>query len=102
MYTAPSPFDELTTHRLERPLEELVPAPVVARMRRLRLALMVAGAIGLISWIVFLGDHPAGELRRAGIRRLACRIHGHDRGAHISSSAVGAADRVHDRRVADR
>jgi hypothetical protein len=54
MYTAPSPFDELTTHRLERPLEELVPAPVVARMRRLRLALMVGGAIGLIPWIVFL------------------------------------------------
>ena len=29
MYTAPSPFDELTTHRMERPLEELVSAPVV-------------------------------------------------------------------------
>jgi hypothetical protein len=55
MYTAPSPFDELTTHRLERPLEELVvPAPAVARMRRLRLALMVGGAIGLIPWIVFV------------------------------------------------
>ena len=54
MYTAPSPFDELTTHRLETPLEELVPAPVVARMRRLRSALMVGGAIGLIPWIVFL------------------------------------------------
>ena len=53
MYTAPSPFDELTTHRLERPLEQLVPAPVVARMRRLRLAL-IGGAIGLISWIAFL------------------------------------------------
>jgi hypothetical protein len=54
MYTAQSPFDELTAHRLERPLEELAPAPVVARMRRLRLALMVCGAIGLIPWIVFL------------------------------------------------
>jgi hypothetical protein len=54
MYTAPSPVDELTTHRLERPLEESVPAPVVARMRRLRLALMVGGAIGLIPWIVLL------------------------------------------------
>ena len=40
--------------RLERPLEELVRAPVLARMRRLRLALMVGGAIGLIPWIVFL------------------------------------------------
>jgi hypothetical protein len=54
MHTAPAPFDELTTHRLERPLEESVPAPVVARMRRLRLALMVGGAIGLIPLIVFL------------------------------------------------
>jgi hypothetical protein len=57
MYTAPSPFDELTTHRLERPLEELeesVAAPVGARMRRLRLALMAGGAIGLIPGIVFL------------------------------------------------
>ena len=54
MYTAPSPFDEPTTHRLERPLDELIPAPVVARRRRLRLALMVGGAIGLIPWIVFL------------------------------------------------
>src|ERR1700733_11497163 len=53
MYTALSPVDEPTTHRLERPLDELVPAPVVARMRRLRLALLVGGAIGLILWIVF-------------------------------------------------
>jgi hypothetical protein len=54
MYTAPSLVDEPTTHRLERPLDELVPAPVVARRRRLRLAPMVGGAIGLIAWIVFL------------------------------------------------
>ena len=54
MYTALSPVDEPTTHRLERPIAELVPAPVVARMRRLRLALLVGGAIGLILWIVFL------------------------------------------------
>ena len=53
MYTAPSPFDEPTTHRLETPLDELVPAPVVARKRRLRLALRGGGAIGLIPWIVF-------------------------------------------------
>ena len=53
MYTALSPFDEPTTHRLERQLDELVPAPVVARKRRLRLALMGGGAIGLIPWIVF-------------------------------------------------
>ena len=58
MYTAPSPFDELTTHRLERPLEELVPAPVVARTRRLRLALMVGGAIGLIPWFL-VGTLPS-------------------------------------------
>lgn len=54
MYTATSPIDEPTTHRLERPLDELVPGPVVARMRRLRLALMAGGAIGLIAWIMFL------------------------------------------------
>ena len=54
MYTAPSPLYEPTTPRSERPLDELVPAPAVARMRRLRLALMVGGAIGLIPWIVFL------------------------------------------------
>lgn len=54
MYTAKSPIDEPTTHRLERPLDELVAAPAVARMRRLRLALMVGGAIGLAAWIAFL------------------------------------------------
>jgi hypothetical protein len=41
-------------HRLERPLEELLPAPVLMRIRRLRLALMVGGAIGLMPWMVFL------------------------------------------------
>jgi hypothetical protein len=54
MYTATSPIDEPTTRRLERPLDELVPGPAVPRMRRLRLALMAGGAIGLVAWIVFL------------------------------------------------
>jgi hypothetical protein len=54
MYTATSPIDEPTTHRLERPLDELVPGPAVPGMRRLRLALMAGGAIGLVAWIVFL------------------------------------------------
>src|SRR6516164_5146345 len=54
MYTAPSPVDETTAHRLERPLDELVPAPVVTRVRRPRSALMVGAAIGLISLVVFL------------------------------------------------
>jgi len=54
MYTATSPVDEPTTHRLERPLDELVPAPVVARTRRLRLALMVGGAIGLVFLVITL------------------------------------------------
>jgi uncharacterized membrane protein YczE len=53
MHTAPSLFDE-PTHWLERPLDESVPAPAMARMRRPRLALMVGAAIGLIPWIVFL------------------------------------------------
>ena len=80
MYTAPSPYDERTTHRLERPLDELAPAPVVARMRRLRLAPMALGAIGLIPWIVFLVITPPANYVARGIRCLACRIHGHDRG----------------------
>jgi hypothetical protein len=58
MYTAPSPVAEPTTHRLETPLDELVPAPVVARTRRLRLALTAGAAIGLIPWIVFLVIAP--------------------------------------------
>jgi hypothetical protein len=41
-------------HRLERPLSELVPAPVLERTRRIRLGLMVSGTIGLIPWIVYL------------------------------------------------
>ena len=41
-------------HRLERPLGELMPAPVLARIRRIRLGLMVSGTIGLIPWIVYL------------------------------------------------
>ena len=60
MYAAQSPVDELTTPRLEWPLEESVPASVVPRMRRLRLALMAGAAIGLIPWIVFaVGTLPA-------------------------------------------
>jgi hypothetical protein len=54
MHTALSPFDEPTTHQFEKPLDELVPATAVARTRRLRLALMAGGAIGLIPCIVFL------------------------------------------------
>ncbi|MBV9089299.1 MAG: hypothetical protein JO044_05230 [Mycobacteriaceae bacterium] len=41
--------------RLERPLDELVPASMANRVRRTRLTLMVAGATGLIPWIVYLG-----------------------------------------------
>jgi hypothetical protein len=54
MYASTSSIDEPTTYRLERPLEELVAAPVVARRRRLRSALMVGGAIALVAAIVFL------------------------------------------------
>jgi len=52
MHTAQSPVDERTTHRLERQLDESGPAPVMERMRRLRLALMAGGAVGLVLWIV--------------------------------------------------
>ncbi len=41
--------------RLERPLDEVFPPPIAGRVRRTRLTLMVAGAIGLIPWIIYLG-----------------------------------------------
>jgi hypothetical protein len=41
--------------RLQRPLDEVIPAPIARRMRRTRLTLMVSGAIALIPWIVYLG-----------------------------------------------
>ena len=41
--------------RLERPLEELLPAAALQRIRRLRLVLMCAGMAALIPWTVYLG-----------------------------------------------
>ena len=40
--------------RLERPLGELLPASELARLRRVRLVLMVGAIIGLLPWIVYL------------------------------------------------
>jgi hypothetical protein len=40
--------------RLERPLGELLPASELARLRRVRLLLMVGAIIGLLPWIVYL------------------------------------------------
>ncbi|MBV8863572.1 MAG: hypothetical protein JO082_07790 [Mycobacterium sp.] len=40
--------------RLEQPVDELVPPAVLTRIRRLRLGLMIGGAIALIPWLVFL------------------------------------------------
>jgi hypothetical protein len=40
--------------RLERPLGELLPASALARLRRIRLVLIVGATIGLIPWIVYL------------------------------------------------
>ncbi|HKP43963.1 hypothetical protein [Mycobacterium sp.] len=40
--------------RLERPLGELLPASSLARLRRIRIVLMVGASIGLIPWIVYL------------------------------------------------
>jgi hypothetical protein len=40
--------------RLERPLGELLSASALARLRRIRLVLMVGATIGLIPWIVYL------------------------------------------------
>jgi hypothetical protein len=41
-------------HRLERPLGDLVSATEFARIRRIRLWLMIGASIGLIPWIVYL------------------------------------------------
>jgi hypothetical protein len=40
--------------RLERPIDELLPAPVLTRVRRVRLVLMMGAMIGLAPWIVYL------------------------------------------------
>jgi hypothetical protein len=40
--------------RLERPLDELLPVSVLARVRRVRLVLMVGAIVGLIPWTVYL------------------------------------------------
>jgi hypothetical protein len=42
-------------HRLQRPLDEVIPSQVARRMRRIRLTLMTGGTIVLIPWIVYLG-----------------------------------------------
>lgn len=41
-------------HRLERPLDELVPPAVAERSRRIRLTLMISGSIGLLVRIIYL------------------------------------------------
>jgi hypothetical protein len=41
-------------HRLERPLAELLPEAVLARVRRVRLVLMVGAIVGLVPWTVYL------------------------------------------------
>lgn len=40
--------------RLQRPRDEVFPPAIARRMRRSRLTLMTAGAIGLIPWTVYL------------------------------------------------
>jgi hypothetical protein len=40
--------------RLERPLDELLPVSVLARVRRVRLVLMVGAIVGLVPWTVYL------------------------------------------------
>jgi hypothetical protein len=41
-------------HRLERPLDELLPKPTFDRVRRIRLVLMFGATAGLIPWTVYL------------------------------------------------
>ena len=40
--------------RLEQPLEDLLPPLALARIRRLRLGLMIGGVVALIPWLVYL------------------------------------------------
>jgi hypothetical protein len=40
--------------RLERPIGELLPPSELARLRRVRLVLMIGAVIGLLPWIVYL------------------------------------------------
>jgi hypothetical protein len=40
--------------RLERPLAELLPESVLARLRRVRLVLMAGAIVGLVPWTVYL------------------------------------------------
>jgi hypothetical protein len=40
--------------RLERPLAELLPESVLARLRRVRLVLIVGAIVGLVPWTVYL------------------------------------------------
>jgi hypothetical protein len=40
--------------RLERPLDELLPVSALARVRRVRLVLMVGAIVGLVPWTVYL------------------------------------------------
>lgn len=41
--------------RLERPMSDLLPPGIAARVRRARLGIIVFGSLVLIPWIVFLG-----------------------------------------------
>jgi hypothetical protein len=41
-------------HRLERPLDEVLPQPEFQRIRRLRLWLMIGASVALIPWIIYL------------------------------------------------
>jgi hypothetical protein len=41
-------------NRLEQPLDDLIDPAYLARLRRIRLSLMVAGSIAMIPWLVYL------------------------------------------------
>ncbi len=41
--------------RLQRPMAELIHPVLVARIRRVRVSMMIGGSVALIPWIVFLG-----------------------------------------------
>jgi len=41
-------------HRLERPLDDLLPTPTFERVRRIRLVLMIGAIAGMIPWTIYL------------------------------------------------
>ena len=64
----PAQRRELIT-RLEAPLSDVIDPVLLARMRRIRLGLMIVGSIAMIPWLVYLSLTLPDELRRPQLGR---------------------------------